>query len=258
MPRVTESQSTTSLSDPPDFGMADFQYQLDDEIAGGHDEENVVKESIEAMFLEEQPMEENDTSDDNTSSISSDSSDDEDIEARVRPSNTTQTPASLATAQEESSGAQDAGPLTRKRSRPVKSPGASKLVIPIARSVRTRGTRNGYDLRRSHRTAAKLATEKMTDKKPEGAAPRPLASSRQKNTTVKASTDKVKKAAVKKAKTSTKEPEYEVEVILASRWNEKAGTDQYLVKWKGYVKRTWEPKSNLTHCAQALKRFRSD
>jgi len=59
--------------------------------------------------------------------------------------------------------------------------------------------------------------------------------------------------------TPANKPEFEVESILNSRQDKKAGTTEYLVKWKGYrhSDNTWEPAQNLTHCAQALKTFRS-
>ncbi len=48
------------------------------------------------------------------------------------------------------------------------------------------------------------------------------------------------------------EPEYEVEKILQR--NDK---DEYLIKWKGHdsTENTWEPRTNLTNCQQALRRF---
>ena len=51
--------------------------------------------------------------------------------------------------------------------------------------------------------------------------------------------------------------DFEVEKIVAKR---KFGRQwKYRVKWKGYPSRqnTWEPKSSLTHCADAIADFES-
>ena len=49
--------------------------------------------------------------------------------------------------------------------------------------------------------------------------------------------------------------EYEVESILQSRTSQ--NNCHFLVKWKGYPikEASWEPKSNLSSCAQLLAKF---
>lgn len=46
---------------------------------------------------------------------------------------------------------------------------------------------------------------------------------------------------------------YEVEIILSVKI--KNGKIYYLIKWKGYDEKTWEPESNIINCAEALAEF---
>jgi len=49
---------------------------------------------------------------------------------------------------------------------------------------------------------------------------------------------------------------YEVEVVLAARFNDKGGWD-YLVKWWGYPEsdNSWEPEGNIHQCERLLGSF---
>ncbi|XP_065573683.1 histone-lysine N-methyltransferase SUV39H2-like [Artemia franciscana] len=58
---------------------------------------------------------------------------------------------------------------------------------------------------------------------------------------------------LKRRKTETKE--YEVELILADRFSEELNTQVYLVKWLGYSRKTWEPKTNLINCESVLRDY---
>jgi hypothetical protein len=51
--------------------------------------------------------------------------------------------------------------------------------------------------------------------------------------------------------------EWEVEKVVASRIDADTYEPFYQVKWKGYPAKenTWEPKSNLSNCPQALRDF---
>ena len=49
------------------------------------------------------------------------------------------------------------------------------------------------------------------------------------------------------------EEEYEVEDIL-DFWVEN-GKRKYLIKWRGYKEKTWEPLSNITNCDDILEEF---
>ena len=44
--------------------------------------------------------------------------------------------------------------------------------------------------------------------------------------------------------------EYEIEKITGER------DDQFRVKWKDYERETWEPRKNLTNCAEALRNWK--
>ena len=48
---------------------------------------------------------------------------------------------------------------------------------------------------------------------------------------------------------------WEVEAILAERQRRKG--KEFLIKWKGYNRPTWEPRSNLDNCPEVLSAFRS-
>ena len=50
------------------------------------------------------------------------------------------------------------------------------------------------------------------------------------------------------------ENDYEVEDILKKRIT-KGGGKQYLVKWKGFDDRTWEPKDNLNNVQELIDKF---
>ncbi|KAJ8125398.1 hypothetical protein O1611_g8242 [Lasiodiplodia mahajangana] len=122
---------------------------------------------------------------------------------------------------------------------------------------------DGSELRRSSRAAAEFATQQITEqtKRPklvETPSPAPATDQKKGIATPggKGRGRPTRTLTKTLAKTPTK-PEYEVELILDTR--KKSGATEYLVKWKGYhVKEsTWEPAANLTHCAQALKEFRS-
>jgi len=64
--------------------------------------------------------------------------------------------------------------------------------------------------------------------------------------------------ATEKAKRQKRlQPEqFEVERIADSR--EQDGTRQYLVVWKGYDEKTWEPAGNLAKCQVMLRQFDKD
>lgn len=51
------------------------------------------------------------------------------------------------------------------------------------------------------------------------------------------------------------EPKWEVEAIEGERWFK--SEIQYLVHWKGYTERTWEPESYLEHAPQMVADWRS-
>ncbi|GAW11714.1 hypothetical protein ANO14919_010640 [Xylariales sp. No.14919] len=135
-------------------------------------------------------------------------------------------------------GAQSSNP--RKRGRPAK-----RLARDSDSRISTEAERKKkkVELRKSTRAAAESATQQITkqSKSPRTAAPKP-------------STSKTRTTALPK---KVAKVEYEVELILDTR--KKSGTTEYLVKWKGYhvSDSSWEPAANLTHCARALKEFRS-
>ena len=54
-----------------------------------------------------------------------------------------------------------------------------------------------------------------------------------------------------------KEPEWEVEEIISSRFNRRRRRVEYLVHWKGYgpQERTWEPLENLANAQETLAEF---
>ena len=54
-----------------------------------------------------------------------------------------------------------------------------------------------------------------------------------------------------------KEPEWEVEEIISSRFNRRRRQVEYLVHWKGYgpQERTWEPLENLANAQETLAEF---
>ncbi len=61
----------------------------------------------------------------------------------------------------------------------------------------------------------------------------------------------------KKDAAGTAEGEWEVEKILDSGIDTGSSEHKYFVKWKGYASKdnTWEPRSNLAHCMELVRKF---
>lgn len=53
--------------------------------------------------------------------------------------------------------------------------------------------------------------------------------------------------------------EYDVDDILAYRitWTSKGPSQEYLVKWTGYVEPTWEPVDNAINCDRLIEEFQA-